>query len=102
MRLFAEWMRFALATSGLDRELPTGVRPSEWWSLGDRDGGPLDHRVEEGLVSGRSYADAEEALVSIGAAANAAAATDLLRALVRELVDPEARFGLRVAGLGMP
>lgn len=101
-RLFAQWMRLALEVGGHDRELPNGVRPSEWLCLQDRDGEPLDHRVEEGMVSARSYAEVEELLSSSEAASRAVEGTEMFRALVRELIDPNARFEQRVAELGRP
>jgi hypothetical protein len=101
-RLFAQWMRSALEAVGHDRKLANGMLPSEWLLLQDRDGEPLDHRVVEGMISARSYAEVE--LLSRPAAAVdlASRATEAFRALVRELIDPNARFGQRVAELGIP
>lgn len=102
MRLIADWMRLALTTSGLDRELPTGILPSTWWLLGDGDGEPLDHRIEEGMVSTRSYGELGDELISGELAAHAAEAAELSHALIRELIDADACFGLPVANLGLP
>lgn len=101
-RLFAQWMRSALAAGGHDRELPSGVLPSEWMFLQDRDGEPLDHRVVEGMVSARGYTELEDLPSAAEAADSANMAKEIFRALVRELIDPNARFGQRVAELGLP
>lgn len=101
-RLFAQWMRSALEAGRHDRELPSGVLLREWLLLQDRDGEPLDHRVEEGMVSLRSYAELEVLPSAAEAADCAKEATAIFRSLVRELIDPNARFGQRVAELGLP
>lgn len=101
-RLFAQWMRAAIGAGGHDRELPNGILPSEWFLLQDRDGEPLDHRVVEGMVSARRYAELEDIPSTAEAADGANEAAEMFRALVRELIDPNARFGQRVAALGLP
>ncbi len=101
-RLFAEWMRSALETRGLDRALPSGILPSEWLRLQDRDGEPLDHRVAEGAVSARGYEEVDDLLSAADVADSATQAEELFQSLVRELIDPNARFGQRVAELGLP
>lgn len=101
-RLFARWMRSALDAAGLDRKLPNGLLPSEWVLLQDRDGDPLDHRVVEGMISARSYVEAEVLPDGATAADHATRAVELFRTLVREIIDPKARFGQKVAELGVP
>jgi hypothetical protein len=101
-RLFAEWMRSAIAAGDHDRELPNGILPSEWFLLQDRDGEPLDDRVEEGMVSTRGYAELEDLPSAAHAIDSAKQGTEVFQSLVRELIDPNARFGQRVPELGLP
>jgi hypothetical protein len=101
-RLFSEWMRRSLEKCGLDRELANGVAPSAWVVLQDRTGEPLDHRVSEGMISTSGYSELSERPRSAQKPECAKNAALLFQRFIREIVDPEARFGQKVAELGLP
>lgn len=102
LRLFATWLRDAIVARGLDRPLPGGRLPSAWLALQDEAGAPIDHRVEEGAVATCGYEDAEGLPSAAELAGRAADGARALRDFVVAVIDPDARFGQRVATLGLP
>ena len=95
-------MCLALKTRTLDRELAKGVVPSQWVLLQDQTGEPLDHRVVEGMISATGYSGLAEPPRSAREPDCAKNAASLFQRFIRDVIDPDARFGQKVAELGLP
>jgi hypothetical protein len=74
---------------------------SNWLLLDDRRGEPLDHRVVTGMVRAESWAELDSSPTPDDPDASTTA-TQLFRAFLREVVDPEVRFGVKTCELGCP